>query len=158
MFKNLRLQNHGFPKRVRKIHRLTRQQRKLGKKRRQTQVYCRNILLNLPVIRVMLSEIAVYAANEEWWFCVLISSAETGNSSISYLIQAHRSKMVQRKELFYIFSIHSINVLLIVRRKLFAFQFERVCHQASLRCPRIRTQADFYWDFKLLQIGCKKTK
>lgn len=85
---------------------------------------------------------------------MLISSVETGNSSISYLIQAHGSKVVQRG-LLDVFAVHSLNVRLIERRELFAFQLERVRHQTSLWGPRIRAQADLHWDFKLLQICCK---
>lgn len=52
--------------------------------------------------------------------CVdLKCGVETGNSSISYLIQAHGSKVVQGG-LFAVFPVHSVNVRLIERRELFA--------------------------------------
>lgn len=79
---------------------------------------------------------------------------ETGNSSISYLIQAQRSSGAGG--LFDSFAVHSLNVRLIERRQLLALQFECVRHQTSLWGPRIRAQTDLYWDFKLLQVCCEK--
>lgn len=80
---------------------------------------------------------------------------ETGNSSISYLIQAQGTKWC-RGGLFDVYPVHSVDVRLIERCELFAFQFERVCHQTSLWGPRVRAQTDLYWDFKLLQVCCKQ--
>lgn len=52
-------------------------------------------------------------------------------------------------------TIHPLNVILVTRLQLLAFELEGVRHQSRLGSPRIRAQADLVRDLKAFQLICK---
>lgn len=55
-------------------------------------------------------------------------------------------------------TVHPLDVLLVMRLKLLAFELEGVRHQSCLGSPWIRAQTDLARDLEALQLGCKRRR
>lgn len=57
-----------------------------------------------------------------------------------------------------LFSIHAINIFLIIILDVFSLELECGCHEARIRCPNFFAQSYGAWNFELLQFACKNEK